>query len=396
MKKSLLFSAVIAFISIETSKAQVVYFPDMNFKLALIQNHNIDTNFDWEIQFSEAAAYSDSIFLGYHNITDATGIEAFTSISRLTIIYNYNLTNLNVSANSNLTYLNCRGNGITSLNISGTTALDSLYCDNNLITSLDASAHPNLTFLNCYANDIASLNLSGTTALKSIHCGSNELGSLDVSGSIDLTFLACFDNLLTSLDVSANTALTHLNCSYNIFDSLNVSSNTALTMLEAGSTYLKSLDVSANTALTSLNCTHSSQLTSLNVKNGNNINFNLFEANYNPNLSCIQVDDAGWSQINWPAPTSIDSSAYFNEICSVGLNNLTINDKVVSYPNPTTGSIFLSNNFNATITDLYGIVVSTKENTKQLDLSSYPTGMYFISLTDNKGQMIYRSKVMKE
>jgi len=56
------------------------------------------------------------------------------------------------------------------------------------------------------------------------------------------------------------------------------------------------------------------QLTCLNVANGNNTNFysNSFFSGSNPNLTCIQVDNAAWSTSNW---TNIAPQQYFSEDC---------------------------------------------------------------------------------
>ena len=91
-------------------------------------------------------------------------------------------------------------------------------------------------------------------SLTELYCLSNQLTSLDVSGCTALTYLNCGSNQLTSLDVSANTALTTLWCYYNQLESLDVSANTALMVLECDDNQLTSLDVSANTALTFLEC----------------------------------------------------------------------------------------------------------------------------------------------
>jgi hypothetical protein len=51
----------------------------------------------------------------------------------------------------------------------------------------------------------------------------------------------------------------------------------------------------------------------LNVKNGNNTNFNNFNALNNPSLTCIQVDNASWSTTNWE---NIDTGASFSSECN--------------------------------------------------------------------------------
>jgi len=57
------------------------------------------------------------------------------------------------------------------------------------------------------------------------------------------------------------------------------------------------------------------QLTCLNVANGNNTNitpYHFFRARFNPNLTCIEVDDSLWSDENW---SFIDEQTSFSEHC---------------------------------------------------------------------------------
>jgi hypothetical protein len=64
--------------------------------------------------------------------------------------------------------------------------------------------------------------------------------------------------------------------------------------------------------LIELKC-RNTQLSCLNVANGNNTNFNFFSALDNPNLSCIEVDDVAWSNANW---ADIDPQTTFSEDCN--------------------------------------------------------------------------------
>ena len=52
-------------------------------------------------------------------------------------------------------------------------------------------------------------------SLTELYCLSNQLTSLDVSGCTALTAVVCYSNQLTSLDVSANTAQTEVYCENN-------------------------------------------------------------------------------------------------------------------------------------------------------------------------------------
>ncbi|MCH7534950.1 MAG: T9SS type A sorting domain-containing protein, partial [Bacteroidetes bacterium] len=138
--------------------AQIVNIPDANFKAYLVGNTNINTNGDGEIQVSEATAFTGTINVFGYGISDLTGIEAFTA----------------------LTYLDCRTNSLTSLDVSNNTALTSLSCYNNSLTSLDVAGATALTYISCGNNSLTSLDVSSNTALIYLWCDSNSLISLDV------------------------------------------------------------------------------------------------------------------------------------------------------------------------------------------------------------------------
>ncbi len=438
--KNILITAIAIIVFIAGANAQNVNIPDANFKAALVSNANINTNMDTEIQLAEANGYSGSIHVSGDSITDLTGIEAFTSIDSLDCSENQ-IVGLDVSANIALTYLNCSSNilviydinnnytityfidsldvtpnlalttlicsynGLLSLNTTGLTALTYLDCNNNnrfyidSMSNLMVFSYPILNFttntalttLICSNNGLTNLNTTGFTALTYLDCYGNPLASLNVSANTALTNLVCAVTQLTNLDVSANTALTYLNCRLNSLTSLNVSTNTALTYLSCDDNLLTSLNVSANTALNGLVCINN-QLTNLNLKNGNNINFINFMAGNNPNLSCIEVDSAAWSASNWS--TSIDATAFFSENCSgVGMNTIGQTKALQVYPNPTSSNIFLTDNSNLVLTDLAGQVLLQKTNTKQMDISVLPAGIYLLHVGQNEKQTF---KVIKQ
>ncbi|HEY5592443.1 MAG TPA: leucine-rich repeat domain-containing protein [Paludibacter sp.] len=276
-----------------------VTIPDAAFKTALLAIAGLDDNSDGEIQCSVASAYTGSIDVSGLSISDLTGIEAFTKITGLNCSYN-SLPSLNVSNNTVLTSLTCNNNSLTSLDVSANTALTYLDCSNNSLTALDVSSNTALTYLYCRNNQLSSLNTSGVAALTELHCAYNQLASLDISTNTVLTVLGCSNNQLTSLDVSANTDLSKLHCQNN---------------------QITSLDVSANTALISLYCS-SNLLTSLNVKNGNNTSLD-FNATSNPDLTCIQVDNAAYSTNNW----TYDVLESFSTDCACIVNIPNINFK---------------------------------------------------------------------
>ena len=270
--KTVLLIAIAMLANLLNAQAQNVYIPDSIFKAALVNNASINTNMDTAIQVSEANAYTGAIHVAALGITDLTGIAAFIAIDSL----------------------DCSGNQLTALNVSGCIAL---------------------TTLDCSINQLLNLNVSGCIGIGALYCSSN-------------------------------------------------------------------------------------QLTSLNIKNGNNHNMGSsgFKATNNPNLRCIEVDSAAWSTFYWTYwSNSIDSTASFSENCNYGsgIRNNTIEQSkaLQMYPNPTTGIINLTANSNMELTDITGKVLMQKQNSKQLDISTLPVGIYLLRTGDN---LNHTFKVIKE
>jgi hypothetical protein len=129
-----------------------------------------------------------------------------------------------------------------------------------------------------------------------------------------------------------------------------VSQNTALTGLDCAWNLLTSLDVSQNPTLYRLDCRHN-QLTCLNVKNSINSIFDYFYASSNPNLTCITVDNVGYSVLTWD---EIDAQTSFSADCGNPCT-LSIGEHV---QNPTTKL--------SKIIDLTGREIQYKKNTLML------------------------------
>ena len=136
------------------------------------------------------------------------------------------------------------------------------------------------------------------------------LTTMDVSKNTGLDYLNCRDNSLTKLDVSKNTTLEFLAFSNNKLTQIDVSKNTMLEFLDSSNNKLTQIDVSKNTKLIRFYCT-SNYLTSLNVANTNNRNLSMF-AQYNTNLTCIQIDSGFTPSLpNWKK----DDTASYSDNC---------------------------------------------------------------------------------
>jgi len=144
-------------------------FPDPTFRDYV--NENFDTTDD-DVLTADEIALITLIDAEDMYITDLTGIEYFT----------------------NLVYLYCSKNQLTSLDVSQNTALTTLYCYNNQLTGLDVSQNTALTTLYCLDNQLTGLDVSQNTALETLDCSANLLTSLDVSQNTALIDLICEEN----------------------------------------------------------------------------------------------------------------------------------------------------------------------------------------------------------
>jgi len=397
---SILIAFIVLFLENTVSQAQNVNIPDNAFKYTLVTDYNINTNFDKEIQVSEAVAFKGDIQAGNVNISDMTGLEAFVNITRL-ICSSNRITNLDLRTNASLKYLECEYNNLTELDVTHNLALQTLRCKENSIDKLDVSNNKSLKLLDCSYNFIKVLNFSENSALAHLQCSFNNIRNLDLSVNASLGYLECTynflmdldvthnlalqtlhcdNNFLKKLDLSANKSLKDLHCHYNEITSLNVTANTSLLYLECGVNMLSNLNLSANRNLIYLHCGFN-QLTELDIsgmasledlycnKNAlttldlsscisikslsceynqlNNLNaislktgIWYFRATNNPLLTCIQVNNEAYANATWS--DAIDSWARFSEVCIVGTEVNLSQAEIVVFPNPNNGIFTIS------------------------------------------------------
>ncbi len=421
-------TALIASIAVSFAlNAQNVDIPDSKFKSLLLSNSNINTNGDDEISIEEAQAFDGKIDVKYEDISDLTGIEAFTSITELYCGFN-NLTSLDVTKNTelrilsfffndigtidlskniHLTAINCREANLTSIDLSKNLSLSEYYGEGNSLTSLDVSNNTELTILDCGKNQITSLDLSNNTNLIEVHCDDNliseiditlnteltqfncfrnNLTSLNVENNTELMDLSCSDNKITSLDVSANTNLIYFGCYNNLLNSLDVSQNPELKLLFCDNNNITTLDFSQNTKLTKLDI-YSNNLFNLNLQNGNNNMMEFMNAWNNPNLSCIQVDDVAWSSENW---TNIDDASSFDTNCPI-LSDTEEADLISFqiYPNPAFDFISIETDLDIDRFVIYNFngqkVLEEKLIDSRLDIRRLDAGFYILHPESSQG-----------
>ena len=235
-------------------------FPDANFRAYV--SSKCDTNGDGVLSKEECENVTE-IDVNSKGITNLKGVEYFTKLEVLWCNLNQ-LTSLDVSKNTALTYLNCSSNLLTMIDVSKNTALTELDCSHNQLTELDASKNTALTRLKFYSNLLTMIDVSKNTALTYLDCAKNQLTKLDVSKNTALTGVSCDQNELETLNLSGLTKLNQIGCNNNHLTTLDVSDCAALTFLYCYNNQLTTLDVSKNNALKILSC-YNNQLTELDV-----------------------------------------------------------------------------------------------------------------------------------
>ena len=338
MKK--LYFSLLTLLLCFVANAQIVNIPDANFKAKLlaaspslttasvetpiynsssnswtVSSYNkIDTNNDGEIQVSEAQTIK-YLNISFSSITNIEGMLSFTNIIYLGCVSNP-LTSLNVQGLTNLQGLICSNNQLTSLNFQGLTNLLTLDCSNNPLTSLNVQGLTNLETLFCITSQLSSLNVQGLTNLQFLDCSDNQLSSINVQGLANLQFLICKNNALSSLNVQGLTNLITLTCYNNQITTLNLQGLTNLLTLDCFNNQLPSLNVQELGNLHYLDCSNN-QLTSLFVKNGNLQGWSFFAISENPNLAYICADEADLTFVQ----TKVNQAGYtatcqVNSYCS--------------------------------------------------------------------------------
>ncbi len=303
---------------------QETYVPDDNFENYL-ETHDINGNVvaigdatslgngianDDYITTSKIVAIT-SLNIASEMIADITGIEDFEGLEVLDFSNN-GVGDFDLSSNINLKELNCASNGISNMDISSNINLEILNASDNGYTSFDVSTNSKLKFLDISNSGATTLNLGTISALEELHLSHNQLTTLNISNLINLAVLDCEANYnLNITDFSTLINLRNLNCTDTNLRSLDLSHNLLLETVSLNNLSGFDIDLSSNTALTSISAMNS-DLTNLNVKNGNNVNIISFDARFNQ-FSCIQVDDPTASYLNtWRK----DNTTTFNLDCS--------------------------------------------------------------------------------
>ena len=284
---------------------------------------------------------------------DVTGC---TALQFLKIYNNYNLTSIYGLADcTNLTWLDVEDTSFSDLSaVTHMTKLETLLAGNTKITSLYTS----------HSGSLKNLQVAGDTQLTDLICNSENLTTLKVTGCTALSTLKCYynDNLTAITGLADCKALTYLDCedcaitelpgvnNMNNLQTLWARNNQLTGTLEVSNKpQLKYLRVRGNTGLLELRCAYCA-LTSLDVTGCTGLN--LLHCEVNSNLSTIDgLTDCtalAWFGCDYCAFTSLDVTfcpglksfyCYNNQLTSLNVTGLTSLVNLNCMNNPDLGSI---------------------------------------------------------
>jgi len=407
MKKIYTFITVVL-LALNTN-AQIVNIPDADFKQILLNyNPRIDTNFDNEIQQSEAAAVSE---LNIPNINDdATGLNAFINLVKL------ELNTRNVAVNfSGMIRLEELELGfyspIGSTDFSPLIALKKISLDSYPGVDINLSTASNLEFFKLHSPHINSnLFLTPGSTLKHVEIANSTITSLDLSQFTRLEYIDLDENRITNLTLPLpNNTLKHLSFSNNstgaqsvfnasiytaleylsikkfLFDSLNATGLTALTTLICNNYRLNSIDITGSNNITDLDLSDN-YLTALNISNlphlkhlnvTSNHGLGTLDLSNQPNLvslNCRGNNLAALNISNKPLLEKLDCRS--NQISALDLSNHPAMTELIVSGNPLI-TIDVSQLLNLTVlecnsTQLSSLNVSMLSALEKLDCSANP------------------------
>ena len=203
------------------------------------------------------------------------------------------------------------------------------------------------------------------------------------------------------MDVSNNPLLETLFIGGNGFSSFDVSNNLLLETLSFSDSPLitGNIDLSQHSVLWDLRCENTS-VSGLNIKNGDTQLPNQLKAFNNPNLFCIEVDDAEAASAGAIIPYSLweeDPQVYFSEDCQLGVEEHLLTRLVLS-PNPVKDSFTITTKqevLSLKIFNLQGKLLYQENNPNHtLNIANLASGILFIRFTTAEG--VITKKVIKK
>jgi Leucine-rich repeat (LRR) protein len=189
--------------------------PDSRFEQALI-DRGYDFVLDGRIKTAPIANATTIEILNPMGIVSIRGIEAFPNLQRLRIIHNQ-ISSVDLSKNTNLTWVSFWDNKLTSIDVSSLSKLEYFGAGDNDIVTFDVSRNKNLIELDFGNTEgragygttrgVTSIDITHNPNLQQLYMQNNRLTSLNLSGNPMIKGLWVHDNKIESLDCTRNPLL---------------------------------------------------------------------------------------------------------------------------------------------------------------------------------------------
>lgn len=337
------------------------------------------------------------------NIIESLDLSETTALEVLHCEQN-SIKELDTSHNMELIALDCSDNEITKLNLGRNTIIQSLICNNNNLTQLNLANNLSLLEVSLAYNNISELNPSENKILESLNCNNNKLNGIDISANIKLGYLNCSNNNINTIDISQNTNLRALDCDENPLTLLNLGKSQIdkmefigglknstefqlvgekISEIRINDNRLDKLDVSKAPALKQIYCSNNN-LNSLNIKN--NYLLEILECDYN-NITSLNISNN----------TKINKLKYVhNPLIELDLGTVTPNKiystsiDYQSHPVILPGRLKTSKQFKLISSEITKLLI-TGNQISELDITEMPK-LNYLHCYDNQIAMLDASK----
>ncbi len=179
------------------------------------------------------------IWVDFGDVANGTPYYKTTAGTATHVRIKETVMNTTITVYGNVAWMDCKLNGISDIDLSGTTILKEFYCEQNKkLKTLDLQGNSELqklkvkgcselatlkldqckklTFLNCGGTNLEALDLTNQTDLVELWAiGCNNLKSVNVSNSPNLKIAWMEACNLTSLNLTNNNKLTRVSTAYN-------------------------------------------------------------------------------------------------------------------------------------------------------------------------------------
>ena len=163
------------------------------------------------------------------DVSKATALTSLTINNTTASKFEPQLESIDVSNNTELTYLSLQGNQnsqgqLTTIDLTNNTKLENVYVQYNQLKEVKlADAYEKLGIFNGQNNQLTEFDASKTLAIKSLYLADNQIKSIDVSKCEKLAWFDVKNNQLEGdIDLTANEKLTNVYVNGNQLTSVKV------------------------------------------------------------------------------------------------------------------------------------------------------------------------------